>query len=717
MIRETLRNLPEGLGETYRRIMVTINRSPLKARLARKVFQWATVAKRPLQVEELREAVAFGPEDKTWEEDKIPDEGPMLESCRGLIVKDQDDETVHFAHHTVRQYLTGGLSSRVYPIFEVPIWNAESLAGRTCVAYLSFSDFETQLTSTTPTVTLDQKGVLESGGPLWIPSILGIRKSMFNIPYRLLRGTPAQQPLQSDYWKHLRPLPKQRYSPSTDLKNKYRLLCYAIEYWEPHTRLDLKADSVDALADSVFVRRLENLAKQKQLAFDFRPWGPNQHFGPYGCVGCPSPSAGAPIAKDLPHMSMIHYAAKVGNLMLLRSHDSTGMKIGDYIHHERYHQETLLIACRNNEIELVRYLVKQAVYNISDGRALDAAASAGHAEVLQYLLSLDQYPIKEHGHVPLLLAAKNGHETAVSVLIEAGANFTMYDKQTVQKLIESAAVSGQDCVIRTLNAGGAQQLIAQLDTTALTLAAWSGHVAVTRALLDSGLPVDQHNARGQTALHVAAKTGHSTLVELLLEYGADPSFSGYGGWLGLYSDTPFHTAARAGHVHVLESFIKTHATVDVLSDIAMQHALHSAAAGGHEKAIHWLVDRGADVNGSRPYGETPLFHAIDLGNETGVRVLLELGAIACGIQVTCCAARFGNLTILRMLLESTRKDQQTSVLTKRNSILFALDEPPQQASVEVRELLEQALTQYTEGKSLEEMCSEAGISQAELLLE
>ena len=261
MIRETLRDLPEGLGETYRRIMVTIIRSPLKARLARKVFAWATVAKRPLHVEELREAVAFGPEDKTWEEDKIPDEGPMLESCRGLIVKDQDDETVHFAHHTVRQYLTGGLSSRVYPIFEVPIWNAESLAGRTCVAYLSFSDFETQLTSTTPTVTLDQKGVLESGGPLWIPSILGIRKSMFNIPYRLLRGTPAQQQLQSDYLKHLRPLPKQRYSPSTNLKDKYRLLCYAIEYWEPHTRLDLKADSVDALADSVFVRRFEDLAK------------------------------------------------------------------------------------------------------------------------------------------------------------------------------------------------------------------------------------------------------------------------------------------------------------------------------------------------------------------------------------------------------------------------------------------------------------------------
>ena len=420
---------------------------------------------------------------------------------------------------------------------------------------------------------------------------------------------------------------------------------------------------------------------------------------------------------------MIHYAAKVGNFMLLRSHDSTGMKIRDYIHHERYHQETLLIACRNNEVEIVRYLVKQAVYDISDGRALDAAASAGHAEVLQYLLSLDQYPIKEHGHVPLLLAAKNGHETAVSVLIKAGANFYMYDEQTVQRLIESAAVSGQDCVIRTLNAGGAQQLIAQLDTTALTLAARNGHVAATRSLLESGFPINKPDASERTALCAAAESGCSTVVELLLESGADPSIIGP----SLGSETPFYAAARAGHVHVLESFIKTCATVDYPSDFVIERALHLAVAGGHEKTIRWLVDRGADVNGTRPDGDTPLLHAIDLENETGVRVLLELGAIACGRKVTRsreilpqfepidCAALSGNLTILRMLLESTRKDPQISMLTKRDSILFALVGRPQ-ASAEFRELLEQALAQYAEGKSLKDMCIEAGFLQPELLL-
>ena len=435
--------------------MISISRSPLKARLARKVLKWATIAKRPLHVEEFKEAVAFGSDDRSWEEDKIPREDLMFESCRGLIIKDPDDGTVHFAHHTVRQYLTGGLSTKVDPVFEVAIWNAESLAGRTCVAYLSFSDFETQLASAAPMATLKQEGILESGGPLWMPSVLGIRKPMVNIPYRLLRGNSAVQPSESDYWKLLRPQPKPRYTPSTDLKYKYRLLCYAIEHWESHTRL------LSLSTEALFVRRLENLAKHKTLAFDFRPWGSNEHFGPYGCVGCPNPSFEKLAAKDLPHISMIHYAAKTGNLLLLTSHDSTEVKIRDYIHHERYHQETLMIACRHNRLEVVEYLIRQAEYDISDGRAINAAAAAGHAEVLQYLLKLGRYPVKQYGDVLLLSAAKSGHEAVIEVLAEAGADFSACDKGTMRKIIETAAINGHDAVIRTLSYSGALNVVSR----------------------------------------------------------------------------------------------------------------------------------------------------------------------------------------------------------------------------------------------------------------
>ena len=493
MIRETLDNLPEGLGGTYKRILVKISRSPLRARLARKFFQWATVVLRPLHVEELKEAVAFSPQDKHWEEDKIPNEDFMFESCRGLIIKDEDDGTVHFAHHTVRQYLIGGLATKVDPSFEVSTPDADYLAGLTCVAYLSFSDFENQLTSTTPTATLEQKGVLESGGPLWIPSILGIRKPMFNIPYKMLRGDSASQPSDFVYWKHLRRQPKPSYSPSTDLKDKYRLLCYAIENWEPHTR------SVH-IHDPVYARRFEHLAKHKKLAFDFRPWGLNQHFGPYGCAGCPSSRDQSPVAKDLPYMSMIHYAARVGNMALLVFHDSAEMKLKDYLNHEMDHEETLLIACRHNRIKVVEYLVQQAEYDVSDGRAVNAAAAAGHADVLHYLLTLGQYRVRQQGHIPLLLAAKNGHEAIILLLAEAGVDFFAHEERNIETIAALEDLS--DCHIQTA-------------TAATYLAARNGHVEAARRLLECVSPKSHDTARH--ALHVAAELGDSAVIEVLLK--------------------------------------------------------------------------------------------------------------------------------------------------------------------------------------------------------
>lgn len=702
MIRETLNNLPEGLGETYRRILVTISRSPLRARLVKKVFNWATVAKRPLHVEEFKEAVAFGLDDKSWEEDKIPHEDLMFESCRGLIIKDGEDGTVHFAHHSVRQYLTGGLSTKVDSDFEVSIREAESLAGQMCLTYLSFSDFETQLTSATPTVTLEQKGVLESGGPMWIPSILGIRKPMFNIPYKLLRGNPAVQPSDPDYWKYLTPHPKPRYSPSTDLKDKYRLLCYAIEHWEPHTR------SIPAI-DSVFIRRLENFAKHKKLAFNFRPWGPNQHFGPYGCVGCPSPSAGTPGAKDLPYISMIHYAAKVGNVLLIASHDSTPAKIEDYINHERYHQETLLIACRHERIEIVKYLTHHANYDISDGRAVNAAAAAGSPGVLQYLLSLGRYTVKQKGAVPLLLAAKNGHEAVVRVLAGAGASLDVYDERAAGNIIEAAAVGGHDSVILALDptgARGAGQFLAHIDTTALHLAAGNGHFAATRALIKSGVATNRLNTSGETALQVAAESGHSTVVELLLDCGAEP--------FGLQYTKLVHLAAKGGHVNVLES-LKKRCPMDRLH-IQEQSPLHLAITARHNHAIRWLVDSGADVNATDSSRETPLHYATRLRNEAAVRVLLELRATVIGPnEIDGFGVLFGaviddKLPILQMLLESIKWDRQSTPEAKRDSIFYTLYNSLKYYDVKSTELLGQALGLYSEGKSFEEMCNERGLT-------
>jgi ankyrin repeat protein len=49
---------------------------------------------------------------------------------------------------------------------------------------------------------------------------------------------------------------------------------------------------------------------------------------------------------------------------------------------------------------------------------------------------------------------------------------------------------------------------------ALQWAAYEGRVEVTRALLESGIPVNGTDSAGVTALHLAAQQGHSEVSQI-----------------------------------------------------------------------------------------------------------------------------------------------------------------------------------------------------------
>lgn len=368
-----------------------------------------------------------------------------------------------------------------------------------------------------------------------------------------------------------------------------------------------------------------------------------------------------------------------------------------------------MIACCHERIEIVKYLTHHANYDISDGRAVNAAAAAGSPGVLQYLLSLGRYTVKQKGAVPLLLAAKNGHEAVVRVLAGAGASLDVYDERAAGNIIEVAAVGGHDSVILALDptgARGAGQFLAHIDTTALHLAAGNGHFAATRALIKSGVATNRLNTSGETALQVAAESGHSTVFELLLDCGAEP--------FGLQYTKLVHLAAKGGHVNVLES-LKKRCPMDRLH-IQEQSPLHLAITARHNHAIRWLVDSGADVNAIDSSRETPLHYAMKLRNEAAVRVLLELRATVIGPnEIDGFGVLFGaviddKLPILQMLLESIKWDRQSTPEAKRDSIFYTLYNSLKYYDVKSTELLGQALGLYSEGKSFEEMCNERGLT-------
>jgi hypothetical protein len=151
-VRSVLCNLPRDLSETYSRIIDRTYNSPggdAKLEMMRKVFRWVSGAKRSLDLAELEEAVGLDPSDKSFPVDRIArHEGKrLISACGNLVIYDEEDGSVGFAHHTVLQYLVTR-SPRQHPSLLATDFRptvVDTYIGEVCLAYLSYSDFETQL--------------------------------------------------------------------------------------------------------------------------------------------------------------------------------------------------------------------------------------------------------------------------------------------------------------------------------------------------------------------------------------------------------------------------------------------------------------------------------------------------------------------------------------------------------------------------------------------
>ena len=689
MIRQTLRDLPIGLVQTYERILLKISKSSLpKQEIALRAFKWTVCSRRPMKADELQEAVAFESLDSCWDRDKIPDEDLMIETCRGLLVRDEEDTTVRFAHHTVQQYVLSApeISTQEGSRFLVPTRSeAEAFVGQVCVTYLCFSDFETQVTLRTPNVHLEPVGVLKAGGPVRIPTVLGIGKSLLEIPYRLLGGKSNTASLDIDYSRYLTPNTWKRPQAPPTLVEKYRLLEYIVEHWMDHTR-ELEP-GVDA--------RFGWLVMYKTLSFEFRPWGPNQHFGPHGCVSCPDPTK----AKDLPLMSLFHYAARVGHWNLME------LLVAEYCQHELPFDETFLIACRQGQDHIVQNLMRRINYDISDGRAISVAAAAGHADVFKYLLDLcenvamegrktSSYDIVANASSLLNLAATNGHEKVVDIVLdycdgEEGVDINKKDGRTGRTALFSAVMSGHENTVRKLLARGAK-LMAH-GNTALHIAAEYGHRGILLMLLKlasgdydshsdtefyeigyegvmdggnwSGMLLRFFDIEGDTPLHKAARNGHSAVVKLILKHRPNLELR----TVDIYNYktvrpgevyTPLHLAAKCGHLDIVRLLVYHGARIEAETHVGERTALHLAVDEGHEAVVEWLLQNGANPN--VPTGDgisKPLEVAIKRGHDGLVRAFLNSGYKEWSFDATrlaglvVLAAKNGRTDVLRTLLD------------------------------------------------------------------
>ena len=154
--------------------------------------------------------------------------------------------------------------------------------------------------------------------------------------------------------------------------------------------------------------------------------------------------------------------------------------------------------------------------------------------------------------------------------------------------------------------------------TALMCAAGLGHSSIVRILLNKGADASIADDNGITALLLSAANGHVAATTILAEAGADLQDSDSGGY------TPLHMAAQDGHLGVMAALLKAGAEANATTSTGFT-PLHMAAQNGHLEVMAALLKAGVDPQATTSHGATPLHLAAQEGRSKVSKALIEAG--------------------------------------------------------------------------------------------
>jgi ankyrin repeat protein len=253
--------------------------------------------------------------------------------------------------------------------------------------------------------------------------------------------------------------------------------------------------------------------------------------------------------------------------------------------------------------------------------ALQVAASEGHEGVVKLLLHKGADVNAQGGDYGNALEAASwpGHEAVVKLLLDAGADFNAQGGDYGNAL-QMASYKGHDAVVKLLlDAGADVNAQGGYYGNALQTASWGGHEAVVRLLLNKDADVNAQGGRYGNALYAASERGHEAVVKLLLDKDADVNAQG-----GVYGSA-LQTALYGGHEAVVKLLRDKGADVNAQGGV-YGNALQTASWRSHEAVVKLLLDKDADVNAQGGYYGNALQAASWPGHDAVVKLLLDAGA-------------------------------------------------------------------------------------------
>jgi cytohesin len=307
-------------------------------------------------------------------------------------------------------------------------------------------------------------------------------------------------------------------------------------------------------------------------------------------------------------------------------------------------------AVKNDNEEMVHMLLDTgANLNSRDKEGntpLHIAAQYGNTKIVHVLLTRGANPcgVNNKDMRPIQLASVGGQWECVKVFIQAGRNTSNYESI----LLYAAWKNQRDVVLMLLQQDDFFEVdlpFSDTRETALHYAARDGHTEIVQLLLEKGASSNCRDYQGRMAVHNAAERGHAEIVQLLL----NASFREMEG-----EDTAIALAARNHHWDCVRMFIEekrgggqygvillyaaeadrldvVEALLHVSSNLGIKYGvkhrgrttLHYAAQHGDVKMVSLFLERGADPHWKDRDKNRPIDLALERGHWECVEKLAQ----------------------------------------------------------------------------------------------
>lgn len=261
----------------------------------------------------------------------------------------------------------------------------------------------------------------------------------------------------------------------------------------------------------------------------------------------------------------------------------------------------------------------------------------------------DVNALDRRGLTPLVYAAETGDLSLVKMLLEAGADPNLHSQKWQLALAAAYDKQGQLVHDLLVQYGGGLQAMKERQVSALVHACSRGDESLVRTLVANGADVNAASSAG-TALYRACQQGSEQIVQLLLENNADAGLTG-----GTYG-FPLQAACISGHASIVELLLEAGADPNLQGGL-YGTALQAAAFRGSQEIAEMLVEADADLHAEGGAWSHALFAAAYKGAGMVISFLLSQGVdvnepSADFGNALCIACRMGHLELVELFMNS-----------------------------------------------------------------